>query len=173
MPIAVSCGRKWMSWPSRIVSCTRLIKRRWWGIQIGGRNLNSIRYKASTVKELRSFGLTIGAVVCLIGLWPLVFRGETPQSWVLFIAAAFIIQAVFLPKSLAPIHRIWIIIGSTLGWINTRIILGLGFYGIFTPLGWLMRMVGKDPMRRRFDSETPTYRVTRLPRKGSHMQRQF
>jgi hypothetical protein len=64
-------------------------------------------------------------------------------------------------------------IGEILGWINTRILLGLIFYGIFTPLGLLMRLRGQDPMRRTLTPEADTYRVVRQPRPSSHMQHQF
>jgi hypothetical protein len=64
-------------------------------------------------------------------------------------------------------------LGEGLGWINTRVILGVVFYGLFTPVGLLMRLRGKDPMRRNWEPDTDTYRVTRQPRHGAHMIRQF
>ena len=63
--------------------------------------------------------------------------------------------------------------GEVLGWINTRIILGVLFYLLFTPLGLCMRLRGKDPMRRTLSPEAESYRVVRQPRPSSHMMHQF
>ena len=41
--------------------------------------------------------------------------------------------------------------GNVMNWINTRLILGVMFYGIFLPIGLCMRLFGKDPMQRTLD----------------------
>jgi len=64
-------------------------------------------------------------------------------------------------------------VGEILGWLNTRLILGVLFYGLFTPLGLLMRLRGKDAMRRTLTPEADSYRVVRQPRPASHMLHQF
>ena len=64
-------------------------------------------------------------------------------------------------------------IGEALGWINTRVILGFVYYGIMTPMGMTMRLLGKDPMRRRFEPDANSYRVPRATRPSRHMDRQF
>ena len=64
-------------------------------------------------------------------------------------------------------------LGEALGWINTRIILGLVYYGLVTPMGVMMRLLGRDPMRRRFEPAANTYRVPRPTRPCGHMDRQF
>ena len=78
-----------------------------------------------------------------------------------------------LKRALGPVHRVWMIIGHLLGWINTRIILGILFYLIVTPVGMVLRFRGKDPMQRRFDPRATTYRLPRQERPPSHMKHQF
>jgi len=63
--------------------------------------------------------------------------------------------------------------GAALGWLNSRILLGLMYFLVFAPMGVLMRLLGKDPMKRRIDPSTPTYRVARAARDASHMDHQF
>jgi hypothetical protein len=110
----------------------------------------------------------------MIGLWPVVFRGADPHLWAIVIASLLILPALLFPGSLKPIYRGWMALGEVLGWINTRIILGLVFYGLVTPMGLIMRFVkGRDPMRRGFDLNAPSYRVLRQPRPSSHMTRQY
>jgi hypothetical protein len=64
-------------------------------------------------------------------------------------------------------------VGEVLGWINTRIILGVLFYLLFTPIGLCMHLRGKDPMRRALSPEAESYRIVRQPRPASHMRHQF
>jgi hypothetical protein len=64
-------------------------------------------------------------------------------------------------------------VGRVLGWINSRIILSIFFYMILTPVGILFRLLGKDPMRRRYDPAAGSYRQARPARPASHMRHQF
>jgi hypothetical protein len=127
----------------------------------------------SHVKELRDFGLIVGGVFSVIGLWPMVWRGEPVRLWALIIGGLLIGMGSVVPTWLAPIHRGWMWIGHVLGWINTRIILGVIFYGLITPIGIVFRMLGKDTMRQTFSDTSSTYRVNRQPRPRSHMKFQF
>lgn len=125
------------------------------------------------VKQLRSFGFLVGGIFALMGVWPVVFRGEDLRWWAVILAVALIVPALILPKSLGPVYRVWMKIGHILGLVNTRIILTLVFYGLFTPIGLVMRLLGKDPMYRQFEPDAETYRVIRSARPASHMLRQF
>jgi hypothetical protein len=124
------------------------------------------------VKQLRSFGLLVGGIFAVLGLYPLLFdRGM--RLWAIIPAGALLILGLLLPQSLAPIYRVWMKLGHVLGWINTRIILSVVFYGMVFPMGLIMRRAGKDPMRRRYDPTADSYRVPSTRRPGSHMLRQF
>ena len=128
---------------------------------------------ASDVKQYRSFGLMVGGIFTVIGVWPLLFRGESLRLWAVVLGFLLMGLGLVLPKSLGPIFRLWMIVGHAMGWVNTRIILGIIFFGLVTPMGMIMRLAGKDPMRRSFEKASNTYRVLRRPRQGSHMLRQF
>jgi hypothetical protein len=123
--------------------------------------------------QLRNFGLIVGGVFGLLGLWPLVIRGQNDRWWLLILAVALIVPALVVPRLLAPAHRAWMALGGALGWVNTRIILGLIFFGMITPMGLVRRTVGGDPMQRAFDAGATSYRVAQRPRPGTHMRRQF
>src|SRR6185369_16519698 len=100
--------------------------------------------------QLRKFGLLVGGIFCAIGLWPIV-RGAGPRSWALIAGVLLILPALLAPRILAPVYRIWMTVGEALGWINTRILLGVVFYGLITPMGLIKRLRREDPMRRRHD----------------------
>lgn len=110
-------------------------------------------------KGLRDFGLTTGAIlVVLFGLLlPWLFDHALPV-WPWIIAAVLAVWALAIPNTLRPVYRGWMAVGHVLGWVNTRIILGIMFYLIFLPTGLIMRILGKDPMARKFTADK-SYRV--------------
>ena len=124
-------------------------------------------------KQLRHFGLIVGGIFAVIGLWPVLVRAQGPRLWALALAVALVVPALVLPRSLTYVHRSWMAAGEALGWINTRIILSVIFYALVTPMGILMRRFGGDPMHRRFEPDATTYRVPKSPRTAAHMTRQF
>ncbi|MDH4079259.1 MAG: SxtJ family membrane protein [Nitrospira sp.] len=126
-----------------------------------------------TPKELRQFGFIVGGVFSVIGLWPTVFRGESPRLWAMILGCLLIVLGAIAPLYLKQVHRGWMKIGHVLGSINTRIILGIIYYLLITPMGIVMRLMGKDPMRRAVGGKVDTYRVIRSVRPRHHMRNQF
>ena len=125
------------------------------------------------MKELRSFGLVVGGAFGLIGAWPGLRHGLPPRLWALALGGALAALGVAWPRSLTHPYRWWMAAAEMLGAINTRVILGVLFYGLFTPLALILRLLGKDPMRRALAPEADSYRVARHPRDASHMWHQF
>jgi hypothetical protein len=124
-------------------------------------------------KQLRSFGLTVGGVFLVLGLWPVVFRNEGPRWWAVILAGLLVVPALVFPRSLSWIYKWWMALGHIMGWINTRIILGVVFYFIVTPIGIIRRFLGKDPMGKQIRTDMNTYRIIRKPRPASHLRRQY
>lgn len=122
-------------------------------------------------KGLREFGLVTGALfVGLFGLlFPWLFQLAFPY-WPWIIAGILWGLALLVPTGLKPIYHGWMFIALIIGWINTRILLALMFYLIITPMGLLMRLLGKQPMRK-FQSPVASYRhltPTRSPQQMEH-----
>ena len=110
----------------------------------------------------RSFGLVFAAVFVLIGAWPL-WQGAAPRWWALGVAAAFAAVAVLRPGLLAHPNRLWSRLGVLLGMLVSPIALGALFYLAFVPIGLLMRLAGKDPLRLRRDAGSASYWIPRRP----------
>ena len=127
----------------------------------------------ATTKDLRQFGLLVGGVFAVIGLWPLVFRSESPRWWAMAIGSLLIVLGAAAPQSLKLVHGGWMKVGHILGSINTRIILGIIYYLLITPMGVIMRLMGKDPMHRVLMQDADTYRIVRASRPRHHMRNQF
>src|SRR5262245_13393502 len=124
-------------------------------------------------RQLRSFGLIVAAGFAVIAFWPFLFRGESTRDWALAVSFSLAAMAWVFPPVLKPFHRVWMFIGEALGWLNTRIILSILFYGVIVPLGAVRRALGHDPMRLKLEPDAKTYRVPRARRASSHMQRQY
>jgi len=131
--------------------------------------------KDNTDKQmLRSFGLITGAIIsALFGLFlPWVFNYDLPY-WPWIITGILWGWAMLSPSTLMPVYRIWMKVGYGLGWINSRIILGVMFYVIFLPSGLIMRLAGKDPMKRTLDKNQESYRIHHPERTKDHVERPF
>jgi hypothetical protein len=126
-----------------------------------------------TKKTLRQFGLMVGGIFLFIGLWPLVWRQEEMRIWVVVPGALLAAAGLVLPGVLKHVYQGWMWVGHVMGWVNTRIILGILFYGVVTPMGVIMKLTGRDPMRRTFEPDAQTYRVMCQPRPASHMKNMF
>jgi hypothetical protein len=109
-----------------------------------------------TKSELRKFGLTIGVAFAIFG--GLLFWRDKP-FWIYleFVAAAFILAALLVPGLLRPVERIWMKVAHILGIVMTHIILTLAYFLVITPIGLIMRLFGRDPMRRKFDRSASSY----------------
>lgn len=118
-------------------------------------------------KTLREFGLVFAAGLVLIFglLLPWIWDKAWPV-WPWIAAAAFAGTGLILPQVLKPFYVLWMKIGHVMGWINTRIILGLVFFIMFAPLALLFRLFGRDPMQRKLEGEAKSYRQpsSHLPR---------
>jgi hypothetical protein len=128
---------------------------------------------APTSKDLRSFGLLMGGVFLVVAVWPLVIRGGDFRIWAGLIAGGFGAMGMLFPKGLEPIHRVWMMIGEKLGWFNSRIILGLLFFGLVTPMAFIMWILGKRPIQLGFDPEADSYRIPKKARSADHVLKAF
>ena len=129
---------------------------------------------AQTNIEMRKFGLMMAAVIAVLFglLLPWLFTHAYPL-WPWIIAGIFWVAAAAAPASLKPVHSGWLRLGHALGWLNTRIILGLMFYTVFLVVSLVMRLIGKDPMARKFDASLNSYRVPSQVRERDHLEKPF
>ena len=125
-------------------------------------------------KGLRDFGLITGALFVLIFglLLPWKFDWQWPVwPWVLF--ALLATMAFAAPMSLNPVYRVWMRFGHFMGSIISRIILGLVFFLVVTPIGLMMRATGKDPMHRQLDPSASSYREAISENKSHSFDKPF
>lgn len=122
----------------------------------------------------RSFGLVFAVVFLLVGLYPILAGGPV-RTWSLAVAGGFLIVALLAPRVLAPLNRLWTRFGIFLHRIVSPIVLAAILYLVITPVAVVMRLLGKDPLRTRFDPDARSYWIEREPPgpPPSSMSRQF
>ena len=124
---------------------------------------------------LRKFGLTTGAIIVVLFafLFPWIFDMATMPIWPWLIAGLLWVPALLIPRVLRPVYTTWMKIGHGIGWVNTRIILGVLFYVLVLPMGLIMRLFGKDPMARKLDESASSYRKKSVSEPKDRLEKPF
>lgn len=114
-------------------------------------------------KDLRIFSLIMAIMISLFFglLLPWIWSAAAYPVWPWIVSGVFLALGMALPDLLLPVYKGWMKFAHVLGWINTRLILSLVFYVVIFPIGLIFKLIGKDPMARRFDPKLSTYRVER------------
>jgi hypothetical protein len=122
----------------------------------------------------RSFGLVFAIIFAAVALRPLLHDGHSaPRWWALALASAFAFVALAAPSSLRPLNLLWTKLGLLLSSVVTPIVLAFLFYGVVTPIGVMMRSLGRDPLRLRVAPNADTYWIARPPPSPPSMKQQF
>ena len=140
------------------------------------KNLSQSKEKALLRTELRTFGFVMACgVILMFGLlFPWLLEEQIQMThWSWKIAAGFISISIFVPIILKPFQKIWLFVGDILGFINTRIILGIIYLMIFTPSAIILKILGKDPMRRSLKPAQESYRIDSAQPKFENLNRPY
>ncbi len=108
----------------------------------------------------RNFGLVFAAVFTIIGLYP-IFYDNNIHLWACIIAFIFLFLSILLPKALNIPKKLWFKFGMLLGAIIAPIIITLLYFLTVTPTGIIMRLLGKDLLRQKFNSSIKSYWIER------------
>jgi len=136
--------------------------------------LEEIRNIKSRRRDLRSFGLTMGVVLGIIG-GVLLWRNREFYPYFLIASGVFFSLGLLLPDLLKPLHKAWMSLAVVMGWVMTRFILFALFFLVVTPIGLLARLLSRDMLRLKIDRDSSSYWIKRSGndvRRADH-ERQF
>ncbi len=124
--------------------------------------LQEVRELPAGPRDLRKFSLTVGAA--FVALWavfrfvlPMVFdQGkELPILWLIGVALAVV--GTLAPVIVKPLYYAWMTMALALGFVMTRVLLTIFFFLVVTPVAFVFRLIGKDPLHRKLDREAESY----------------
>ena len=99
-------------------------------------------------KDLREFGILIGFGFPIIIGWLIpAITGHGFRSWTIWVGFLGLIFGLISPSLLKFPYKAWMKLGYLLGWVNSRIILGIIFFIILLPIAIVMRLFGYDPLK--------------------------
>jgi hypothetical protein len=123
-----------------------------------------------SARQGRKFGFTLGFAFLLLGSLSF-WRGHDVVPFLLLLPGAFLVAAGLLaPTHLGPVERRWMAFGHQLSRFTSPIILGIIYFGVLTPVGIIMRMLGKNPLTEHHKPGT-TWTVRK--KSQSDLKRQF
>ena len=119
----------------------------------------------------RSFGIVFFVVFLIVALWS--FRGDIGEikTIPLVISVIFLILGLINSKILTPLNRLWMKFGYALGAVIAPVVMGVIFFVVITPIGLIMRLLGKDLLMRKYSNRT-SYWIEREKDLGT-MKKQF
>ena len=122
------------------------------------------------ISSNRSFGIVFFIVFLVIALYPLSYSGEI-RVWSAIISMIFLVLGLFNSKILTPLNKLWFKFGIFLGKIISPIIMGIIFFLVVTPIGLLMRLLGKDLVNLKYNNNKSYWIEKKGPK--SKMKNQF
>ena len=118
----------------------------------------------------RSFGIVFFVVFLIIAIYPLTYSGDV-RLWSVIISIIFLVLGILNSKILTPLNKLWFKFGILLGKIVSPIIMGIIFFLVVTPIGFIMRILGKDVLNLKFNANKSYWIEKKGPK--SKMKNQF
>ena len=129
--------------------------------------------KPRTFRAEKEFGLIVGGVFVLLGLWWL-YRGKFTTASYVFSAtgSALILCGLVSPRILTVPRKLWMKLAEGMAYVSSRIILAIIFFLVLTPIGLVKRATGWDPLQRR-SGTADTFWQDYPERNNRHYEKMF
>jgi hypothetical protein len=124
--------------------------------------------------ELRRFAITTAAALTvLFGIvLPWLFEFSFPK-WPWIASAVLVVWGLAAPSTLRLVYRAWMRVSLLISSVTTPLVLGIVYYLVILPAALIMRMIGMDPMRRKFEKEAGSYKIVSEKPSRENMERPF
>jgi hypothetical protein len=118
--------------------------------------IEDIKKIKSGTKELREFGLVVGGVLMALG-GLMFWRGRPLAPYFLVIGTVLVTLGFANPRILTPLQKAWMAFAVVMGFFMSKVVLFILFYGVVTPIGIIMKLLGKDILDERIDKKAASY----------------
>lgn len=112
------------------------------------------------IKEIRKFAITMFIVLGIIGAFLLWRKGQVGFIY-WGVAFVILISGLAWPNLLSPVYRAWMKLALILGVVSSHIVLAVMYYFVLTPIGLVLRSLGKDPLQKNIDKNERSYWIKR------------
>jgi hypothetical protein len=127
---------------------------------------DDIKQLKTTDRDLRKFGLMVGGVFVVLGLFFL-WRQKPIYSYFLWPGAVLMLLGAVLPRALKWVYLAWMSMAFVLGFVMAHVILTLFFFLVITPMGLVARLFGQDFLSLRLDRAASSYWIPRKSKSAS------
>ncbi|MHA1371964.1 MAG: SxtJ family membrane protein, partial [Promethearchaeota archaeon] len=124
-------------------------------------------------KDIRNFGIVIFSAL-FIAAGFLFYKGNPSFFYFILVAFFFLATAFAFPAYLKPLYLVWMTLAHVMGWVMSRIILSVLFYGVLTPISLILRLFNKQFLDVCWDKKKDSYWKHRTPTKTpKNYEKQF
>lgn len=107
----------------------------------------------------KNFGFFFSIIFLLIGIYFYFVGALNIGIALLLLATIFFILTVLRSDLLLPLNKLWMRLGLVLGLIISPIVLGIIYFGLFTPIALLMRLFSRDELRLKLLPRSSFWRI--------------
>ena len=126
-------------------------------------------------KRIRTFGWGLAGLFALFTIIHFIFSEKAGIPWQLYVSVSVALVNIVYPLILFPLYKLAMLIAHSLGWFNTRLLLGIIYFLIFTPIALIFKILRKDFLNRKIDRGAESYWNKREKEKfdPESMEKQF
>ena len=121
----------------------------------------------------RKFGFFFSTIFLLASLYSYYIHSEIMIYILSTLCGIFLIITIINAKILLPLNKLWMKFGILLGMIVSPIIMGIIYFGIFTPIAIIMRLAGRDELRLRLKKKKTHWINHKILNKVDSFKNQF
>ncbi len=133
------------------------------------------KLKSSEIKlpSNKKFGYFFSAIFLITAIYFLYTSSKTVGYVMVVIALFFFITTLIKAKLLLPLNKLWMQFGLLLGMIISPIVLGIIFFGLLTPYGVIMRIMGRDELRLKIIKTNSNWKLRSIKLPQTNFKQQF
>ena len=120
----------------------------------------------------KKFGNFFSIVFALISAY-LFIKNNIWAYFFSFATVSFLLTTILKADLLLPLNKIWMRFGFLLGMFVSPVVLGIIFFGLFTPIALLMRLVGRDELKLKLENKSSQWILKDNTYKGGSFRSQF
>ena len=121
--------------------------------------------------DLKIFALIWAGIFMVIGVIPIFKQGDI-RIWSVALSIIFAIIALTKPQILTSFYNLWTEVGEFIGGIISKVVLFILYFGLFTPISIVLKLLGKDLLGKKIDRSQESYWIDRETQPQS-MKNQF